>query len=405
MYRVTSSGSTQLGLAEGTTVELNVAAPVAVAQPRLTLGSGGVVQRNGSAYRTGGVNAFQLVHNDYPSSRLMSHGEIDSLLDKAVTLKAGVVRALTLGENVGPNAAHLVSGVTGTGSNPTIQYRSAVWEVMDYAVKAASDRGLYLVATMTGEPGAYHGAKRDWVNFRRPGTCSTNLSVNSASSETERTAEDFYYTDQQLIWDQRKYAFDWLNHVNQYTGRAYKNEPAINLQTGNELWTADRFPNWQPAYADYIASIAPDTFILDGMSADTSAYWETVGDDPVAHIINLASLQNPNIKAHGLHPYSDATAADVTAAARRCASYGKAAMFDEYAWSKATAPGLEAAARAEPNVFFTAFWSLQNDGDAHNGGSGANYGTDDASLYVPGKDATQQAAIARLQAHAVTMQQ
>jgi len=380
------------------------ATPRVAAPARLTMSSAGVVQRNGAPVRGGGVNAFQIVNNDYPnpSGRLMSHAEIDSLLDDAVTLKALFVRAHTLGVNVGPNSWNLVTGVTGTTS-PVISYNAPVWEVMDYSVKAASIRGLYLVVSMTDELGYYHGGKRTWVNFRRPGTCSTDPNVKSANSQTEKDAESYYFTDAQIIRDQRQYAYDWLNHTNQYTGRQYKNEPSIVLQPGNELWTADGYRSWQPAYANYIASIAPDMFIVDGMSADTSSYWSTVGEDPITHIITVESLQNPNIKAHGIHPYSNATAADVTRAARLCASYGKAMMVDEYAWSKSTAPGIEAAARAEPNVFFTAFWSLQNRGDNHNGGPGQGYGGDDASLYAYGPDATQRDAIARLQAHSTAL--
>jgi len=380
--------------------------PTPVALPRLTVSSAGVVQRAGQPFRAAGANVFQLVNNDYPNKagRLMTHAEIDSLLDKAVALKLGVVRALTLGQNIGSTSAHLVAGITGTTS-PVITYRSAVWEVMDYAIKAATDRGLYLVTTLTGEPGSYHGSKRDWVNYRRPGTCSTDLSVNSANTPAERDAEDFFYSDTQIgVTDFRTFTRDFLLHVNTYTGRAYKDESSLNLQSGNEMWTADRFRTWQTSWADYVKTIAPDTLILDGMGADLSSYWATQpGGDAIEHIITTEALANQSIKVHTLHPYSVATAADVTEAARRCAQAGKALAVDEYGWSKANAADIEAAVRAAPNAFFSAWWSLQNDADLHNGGPGVGYGTDDASLYVPGADSTQTAAITRLLAHSTAM--
>jgi hypothetical protein len=373
-------------------------------QARLTMNSSGIIQKNGVKFRSGGANIFQLVHNDYPSSRLMSHSEIDSLLDKAVTLKAYYIRAHTLGVNIGSTSNHLVTGVTGT-TNPVISYNSNVWEVMDYAVKAASDRGLYLMVPMTDELGYYHGGKRQWVNFRRPGTCSTDGNVKSANSSAERTAENYFYTDSQIKTDYKKYISDWLNHTNQYTGLAYKDTPSIAvIETGNELWTADDFRTWTPEIAAYIKFIAPNVLVADGMSADGSSYWASLNppQDPIAHTVTAESLASTSIDIVGIHPYSVFTASDVTTAASRAASAGKSFAVGEYPWSKSTAPGIESAARNAPNVCFTAFWSLQNDADLHNNGAG--YGIDDAALYVPGKDSTQTAAVSRLQTHSTNMQ-
>lgn len=372
-----------------------------LSQPRLTMGSGGIVLRNGVKYRTGGVNAFQLVHNDYPSSRLMSHSEIDSLLDKAVTLKAGIIRAHTMGANIGSSSSHLVTGVTGT-TTPTISYNTNVWEVMDYAVKAASDRGLYLMVPMTDELGYYHGGKRQWVNFRRPGSVSLDGNVKSANNPAQRTAENYFYTDNQIKTDYKQYIYDWFNHVNQYTGRAYKNEPALAIvETGNELWTADDFRTWTPEIGAYIKTVAPNILVADGMAADGSSYWTDNGGDSIEHIVTTESLNASGIDIVGIHPYSVFKAVDVTTAARRAAAKGKSFNVGEYAWSKSTASGIESASRAEANVLFTAFWSLQNDADLHNNGAG--YEIDDASLYVPGKDSTQQAAVTRLINHSLAM--
>jgi hypothetical protein len=377
----------------------NIVIPPPTGQARLTMSTGGVVTKNGIPYRTGGVNIFQLIHNDYPSSRLMSHAEIDSLLDKAVTLKAGIVRAHTMGTNIGSSANHLVTGISGTGDNPIISYNQAVWDLMDYVVKAASDRGLYLMVPLTDELGYYHGGKRHWVNFRFPGTVSMDGNVKSANSSAERTAENQFFVGQ-VKMDYKKYISDWLNHMNPLTGRQYKNEPAISIvETGNELWTADDFRSWTPEIAQYIKSIAPNVLVADGMAADGSTYWDGVNGDRIEHIITNESLNSPYVDLVGLHPYSVFTNTDITTAARRAAAKNKAFGVGEYAWSKPTAAGIESASRAEKNVLFTAFWSLQNDQDLHNGGPGANYGTDDASFYVPGKDATGSAALDRITLH------
>ena len=237
--------------------------------------------------------------------------------------------------------------------------------------------------------------------FRRPGTCSTDFNVKSANSSTQRTAENFFYTDAQIIADFKTYIFDWLNHVNTYTGRANKNEPAVAIiETGNELWTADDFRTWTPMIAAHIKSVAPNVLVADGMAADGSGYWAslTPPQDPIAHIMTDESLASPNVDIVGIHPYSVFTTSDVTAAAARAKTAGKAFVLGEYPWSKASAPGNEQAVRNATNGLSSLPWSLQVDSDLHN--NGAAYGTDDVSFYVPGKDATQQAAVARLKAHA-----
>lgn len=365
--------------------------PAATAQPRLTMTAAGMIQRNGVNYRKAGVNAFQLVHNDYPNSRLMTHAEIDTLLGKLATLKAGVVRAHTLGVNIGPSANHLVTGVSGTTS-PVISYNAAVAEVMDYAVYVAGQLGLYLMVPMTDELAYYHGGKRQWVNFRRPGTVSLDGNVKSANSSTQRTAENYFYTDSQIRLDFKTYVSEWLNHVNQYTGVAYKNDPTIAIiETGNELWTsAQDAPGWAADLCQFIKGIAPNVLTADGAAADGAA-------------LNSTSLDSPYVDIFGTHPYTTFGPSNINSQAIQAAAKGKAYHIGEYPWSKSTAPDIESAARAAGNTFTTMFWSLQNDGDLHNGGPGQNYGTDDASLYVPGADATQQAAITRLQAHSQSL--
>ena len=47
-----------------------------------------------------------------------------------------------------------------------------MWEVIDYAVWRADQLGLYLIAPFVDELGYYHGGKRHWVDFRRPGSVS-----------------------------------------------------------------------------------------------------------------------------------------------------------------------------------------------------------------------------------------
>ena len=343
-------------------------------------------------YRTGGANIFQLAVNDYPSPHIMNHADIDELLDKCQPLNVGLIRAHTLGVSIGSNSYSLVTGVSGT-SNPTISYNDVVWEAIDYAVAGCAQRGLYLMVPMTDELGYYHGGKRNWVNFRRPGTCSTDFNVKSANSPAERAAENYFYTDPQIITDFKQYLSDWLLHVNRYTGRANKDEPAVAIiEPINEGWTAAQdAPTWMPMIASHIKDIAPNVLVADGAAAD--------GQDIVDQHLN-----SPDIDILGTHPYSTFGASDVTRMARQAATASKAFIIGEYGWSKANASAIEAAARAEPNVFTTAFWSLQRSSDLHNGGGADKYGSDDASFYVPGKTQVERDAITRITAHGQSLE-
>lgn len=343
-----------------------------------------MIQRGGKNFRMGGVNAFQLITNDYPVPRLMTTTEIDSLLNKAAALGAGVVRVHTLAASVGQPLT-LVTGVSGSGPEPTIGYNQDVWNVIDYAVSKARELGLYLIAPFVDELGYYHGGKRQWVDFRYPGSVSLDSSVNAANSGLQRAAEGKFYRDQQINWDFEKYIRDWLAHVNPYTGVAFKDEPVLSIvQVGNELWTAAQdAPGWVADKAALIKRVAPKTLVMDS------------GADGLA--VGSMAWASPHVDILETHPYSAFGARDVTRMAMFAASKGKAFAVGEYPWSKSTAPGIERAVRRCGNIFTSALWSLQNDTDLHN--NGAVYGGDDLSLYVPGKDATQSDAIRRVTKH------
>ena len=351
---------------------------------RLSVTGGGMVQRGGASFRTGGINAFQLITNDYPRPRLMRRAEIDTLLARAVTLGVGVMRVHTLAASVG-NPHTLVRGVSGTGPSPTITYDQAVWDTIDHAVWRAGQLGIYLVAPFVDELGYYHGGKRHWVDFRRPGSVSLDSNVKAANSPRQRAAENAFYTDQQVRWDFQQYVRDWLNHVNSRTGRANKDEPALSIvQVGNELWTAAQdAPGWVAETAALIKRVSPATLVMDS------------GADGLA--VESMAWASPHIDILETHPYSVFGPHEVAQMAQFAASKGKAFAVGEYPWSKANAPAVETVVRRTANIFTSAPWSLQNGADLHN--HGAPYGDDDVSLYVPGKDATQQAAIARITAH------
>ena len=273
----------------------------------------------------------------------------------------GVIRAHTLAASVG-NPGTLVRGVSGNGPSPRIDYDPRVWEVIDYAVWRAGQLGLYLIAPFVDELGYYHGGKRHWVHFRHPGSVSLDPGVNAAGSRGQRSAEHLFYTDQQVGWDFDQYVRDWLDHVNPRTGLAFKDEPALSVvQVGNELWTAAQdAPGWVADKAALVKSVAPTTLVMDS-GADGLAIEDMAWDSPHVDILET-------------HPYASFGAQDVVRMAGVAAAHGKAFAVGEYAWSKASAPGIERAVRRTGNVFTSALWSLQNDRDLHSDGAAYEIG-------------------------------
>ena len=354
------------------------------AMPHLTMTRAGMIQRRGVNFRAGGVNAFHLVTTDYPGPRLMQRAEIDRLLHKAVRLDVRVVRAHTLAASVGMPFT-LVAGVSGHGRHPRIHYRPEVWRTIDYAVWRARQLGLYLIPPFVDELGYYHGGKRQWVDFRRPGSVSLDPDVKAANSPRQRAAEDAFYHDRQINWDFEQYLRDWLRHVNPLTGVAFKDEPVLSVvQVGNELWTAAQDAHgWVGDKAALIKRVAPRTLVMDS------------GADGLA--VQSMAWASPHVDILETHPYSTFGADDVTQMAHFAASKGKAFAVGEYPWSKHGAPAVERAVRRSGNVFTSALWSLHDNGDLHNHGAG--YGIDDAAFYVPGKDHVQRAAVRRITAH------
>ena len=393
-------------------VAAGLVAPAAVATgpttARLSLGPGGVLQRTGRPFRAAGVNVFSLVTNDYPSPRLMAPAEVDEVLDRAVALGAGIVRSHTLGVSIGNQPWHLVAGVNADG---TLVYREEVRDRIDHAVAAAKARGLYLEVLLFDEHGYYHGGKRDWVELYHPGTTSKDWRVTTGGSKAERDAETPFYTDRRVVEASLRYVHDFFRHVNPYTGVRNGDEPTIALVGANELWTSaqeglpagspgsydrgawtftDLGSCWMDAFARAALGYAPGVLVVDAASADGAP-------------LSPAHLALGTVHVHGTHPYTAFGVGSVRRMARQAAASGKAFAVDEYAWTKANAPMIEAVARSSPNVAFTAPWSLQNDRDLHSGGPGAGFGGDDAPLYVPASDPREQAALARLRRHAAAM--
>eukprot|EP00331_Platyophrya_macrostoma_P019908 CAMPEP_0176471918 /NCGR_PEP_ID=MMETSP0127-20121128/41432_1 /TAXON_ID=938130 /ORGANISM="Platyophrya macrostoma, Strain WH" /LENGTH=301 /DNA_ID=CAMNT_0017866685 /DNA_START=9 /DNA_END=911 /DNA_ORIENTATION=+ len=146
-----------------------------------------------------------------------------------------------------------------------------------------------------------------------------------------------FWTNRVLIDDFKDYIYKYLNHVNQFTGVAIKNDPALFLiETGNELGNIRNQDNsippksWIQEITDYIRSIDKNHLILDGVD-------ESLGKSDNFHV--------PNVNVFSRHFYSEDYNA-LHARAADAANVGKPLIVGEFSMEK------------EENVKGTFFWSM-----------------------------------------------
>jgi mannan endo-1,4-beta-mannosidase len=171
------------------------------------------VQRNGTKLTLGGANYRYSGPNiewlgieaygpdDSLGPRYPSHLEVDDALDTAKMMGARVVRSQTLGDTVGcdlclePNA-----GV----------FNPEAFKVVDYAIKAAHERGIRLILTLVGD-------------------CSNCEQSGEGEYLRWKGKSDFsaFFTDPEIIAEFEEHIRALLNHKNVYTGVAYKDDPTI----------------------------------------------------------------------------------------------------------------------------------------------------------------------------------
>ena len=165
---------------------------------RLTLG--------GETFRFGGTNIEWLglvsygVY-DHAGTHYPSHFEVDDALETAKAMGARVIRSQTMGDSVG---CDLCIEPRADEFNPEALAH------IDYAVKAAHDRGLRLVFTLVGDctkcDNSGMGQYVEWAG-------SKNI-------------HDFF-TDPKVIAIFEKHIAALLNHKSTLTGIALKDDPSI----------------------------------------------------------------------------------------------------------------------------------------------------------------------------------
>jgi hypothetical protein len=324
--------------------------------------SGGFITRrgtqlllNGRPFRFAGTNMHWLPMGDN-TTFYTSQFQINDGLATAREMGFTVVRSHDLGISTG--CANCIEPSLGVFNQVALAHD-------DYVIKAARDRGIRLIIPFTDN---YHypaGGKHNFTDWRK------------ISNENQ-----FFY-NKQVMQDFEKYISVLLNHVNVYTGVAYKNDPTIMAwETGNELQPP---ASWTSKISSYIKSIDKNHLVVDGSARV----------DPAAG--TMASI---DIVSNHYYPRSISRFSSDAALAKKL---GKAFIVGEFDWNKANGgDALDrflAAIEARPSVAGDVFWELW----PHNDYYGYVSGQPKYMLHYPGDTAAMRTSAQQLRTHAYKM--
>jgi hypothetical protein len=309
---------------------------------RLTLG-GETFRYSGPNIEWLGLEAYGPL--DPMGPRYPSHFEVDDAMDTAKAMGARVIRSQTLGDGIGsPLSIEPKDG----------EFNPEGFKSIDYAVKAAHERGLRLIVTLVGD-------------------CANCALSGAGEYFKERGVAGYkgFFTDPVIIARFEKHIAALLNHKNTLTGVALKDDPTI-LAWENCNACGIMIPFTMPGQS--MAPILPwiDTIGSFIKSIDKKHLYE---DNSGLFIFDKGALdaKTPDIVTSEYYPHWDAvfnmgnktTAQTFSQHAATITGKGKVYVVNEFGWDNtdwATPTDLEAALsamEADPKVSGSNFWALQ----------------------------------------------
>ena len=308
---------------------------------------------NGHLFRFAGANMHWLPFDD--STNYTSQFRINDGFDAAKEMGLTVVRSHDLGISAG--CSNCIEPSLGVFNETALVHD-------DYVIKAARDHGIRLIIPLTDNWHYPAGGKHNFTDWR------------GFSDENQ------FYFNPQVISDFETYIRTLLNHVNTYTGVAYKDDPTIMAwETGNEL---DPPTSWTQTISTYIKSIDHNHLVLDGRT----------GIDP-----NAASLTNVDIASDHYYPKSISQLKKDANSAKKA---GKVFVVGEFDWNDAnggeTLSSFLSTIESNSEVAGDRFWELWSHGDQY----GYLYG-DQYTLHYPGDSDAMRTSVRQLRTHAYKM--
>ena len=261
-------------------------------------------------FKFSGANAHWLAlidpfsRADISSAYHPTHYQIDDAMKTAKEMGINVIRSFTLGVSVG--SIFSVEPELGV-------FNDSQFEDIDYTIVSARYYGIRLIIPFTDLWEAHHGGKKTFTEWRG-------------------VPEDDFFTDANVIQDFKNYISHIINHVNQYTGIALKNDPTILAwETGNEVNTISTTwgtaqDAWTQNIATYIKSIDNNHLVADGHMAENNSNTQ----------FTAQQLSNSAIDMLTDHFYPmHISVLDTNAAA--CADANKVYYIGEYDWTDTNA--------------------------------------------------------------------
>ncbi|GLV59241.1 hypothetical protein KDH_60680 [Dictyobacter sp. S3.2.2.5] len=320
-----------------------------------------MLQLNGKPFRFAGANIYWLGLQEKNGNAIYpSHFQVDDALATASAMGATVIRSHTLGISTGCNLCiepHLGS------------FQQTAFQHIDYAIQEAGKYHLKLIIPLTDNWHYYHGGKHNFTDWR---------GVN----------EDQFYADSQVVDDFKQYISMLLNHVNNYTGIAYKDDPTIlGWETGNELSAP---PIWVQNIAEYIKSIDKNHLIVDG-----NYEWDTNSSN------FLADLQIGSIDIYTGHYYPPSSSA-LQVQSQQAIQAKKVFMVGEFDWNTNDGSSLAdfLPAVEHSGIAGDLYWSLWPHADTY----GFVPQNEHFTLHYPGETPDEQRRASMLRTHAYAMQ-
>jgi len=345
---------------------------------------------HGVKSRLSGINAYWVGLNDNVrdssgAPTFPRHSELTAAFFGMRAMGASLVRAHTVGISAGtPRSFATAAGV----------YSDTNLDSADWAVYQAKLRGMLLMVPLTDQWNYFHGGKGVFVHWAYQQN-SAGLSDVPASghlfdadnSEKGSTIEDQFFSAsagglriRALFKD---YLERWLNHINPYTGVAYKDDPTIAIiETGNEIYSATS--EWTADIAAHIKTLAPGKLVADGSAATglavsdapglASADVDIVGGHYYAHDASWAPAP--------IMTLSDQLERDVSAAQ----SAGKAFVVGEYPWTRADITQWYTEVEANPGIAGDMAWAFIGGAETH----GGSFGSDDFPVHWPYQGSSEQ---------------
>jgi mannan endo-1,4-beta-mannosidase len=299
---------------------------------------------------------------------LPSHAEIEAVIASAEAMNARVIRAWGSCLSVGKT----------NSVQPTLgSFNAAALEPVDYAISLCPSAGIKLIFPLVDNYQYYVGGKFSY--------CTANgVTPDSVASQ--------FFTDTAVINSFKAHISFVLNHVNQYTAIAYRDDPTILAwETGNEVTVSptawdSTYNRWTEEIAQHIkVTLGAQQLVMDGHT-DRDNDWD------LSHV-DIYS-------AHTYH--NSGSPASIVDTAGEVHSHGKAFSLGEYPWTDKDISGIPlswtltemlSAIQASPYVDGDNFWELLAP-LAHGGGF---------ALHWPGDNPDMVTRATQLANHALKM--